>query len=118
MRKSVLSLAVLLSFQFTFAQSGNIQGNISDTSEHKPLSKAVISLLRPADSVLVVFTRSRENGDFVLNNVKPGAYLMMVTYPKFADYVEEIKVQADELRMGKINLIRKSELLKEVVVSQ
>ena len=116
MRKIVLGLLTALLFQFAFAQSGKIKGSIGDTTEHKPLSNAVVSLLRPKDSVLIVFARSKENGDFILN-APSGSYLLMVTYPKFADYVEEIKIEG-ELDRGKINLIRKSELLKEVVVSQ
>ena len=67
---------------------------------------------------MVVFTRTKDHGEFELNNVQPGSYLLMVTYPKFADYLEEIKINGNEVDLGKINLIRKSELLKEVVVSQ
>jgi len=118
MRKFTLVLAAILFYQLAFSQSGKISGIISDTSERKPLSQAVVSLLRPKDSVLVVFTRTREKGEFELKNVQPGSYLVMITYPKFADYLEEIKITSEDLDLGKINLIRKSELLKEVVVSQ
>ncbi len=118
MRKPLLVIISLLVFQFGFSQLAQIKGIVGDTSERKPLSNAVISLLRPSDSVLIVFTRSKENGEFLIRNVKPGSYLMMITYPKFADYVEPIKIGESEAELGKINLIRKSELLKEVVVSQ
>jgi len=101
-----------------FSQSVTVTGSIGDTTEHKSLSNAVISLLRPADSVLVVFTRSKEKGDFTLKNISPGSYLVMITYPKFADYVEQLKIGTTDTDLGKINLIRKSELLKEVVVTQ
>jgi hypothetical protein len=118
MRKFTLCLCGLLMLHLAFSQSVTVTGSIGDTTEHKSLSNAVISLLRPADSVLVVFTRSKEKGDFTLKNISPGSYLVMITYPKFADYVEQLKIGTTDTDLGKINLIRKSELLKEVVVTQ
>ena len=118
MRRFTLCLAAIFLFQFAYSQSGKLRGVISDTSERKPLSNAVISLLRPKDSVLIAFTRTKEKGEFTFNQLAPGSYLMMITYPKFADYIEEIKMEDTDIDLGKINLIRKSELLKEVVVSQ
>src|SRR4030095_10120403 len=118
MRKFTLFLLATFIIQFALAQSGKLSGLIGDTSEHKPLSNAVISLLRPKDSVLVAFTRTKEKGEFVLNNIAPGSYILMITYPKFADYLEEIKIADTDFNIGKINIIRKSELLKEVVISQ
>ena len=118
MRNFTLVFATLFFLQSAYSQSGKLKGIIGDTSERKPLSNAVVSLLRPADSVLVAFTRTKDKGEFLFNEVPSGSYLMMITYPKFADYVEHIKLSDGELDLGKINLIRKSELLKEVVVSQ
>jgi len=118
MRKFTLLLLTIFVFQLGYSQTGKLRGIINDTSEHKPLANAIISLLRSKDSVLIKFTRTKEQGQFAFNQVAPGSYLMMITYPKFADYIEEIKIEDTDIDLGKINLIRKSELLKEVVVSQ
>ncbi len=66
MRKLIVCLTVLFSFHFSYSQSGTVNGIIRDTSEQKTLSKAVVSVLRKADSVLVAFTRTNENGEFSL----------------------------------------------------
>ena len=119
MRKLTLNLIAVLCVHFSLAQTGNIKGTIGDTTERKALLNAVVSVLRSQDSVLVSFTRTKANGEFSISNIKPGSYMLMVTYPKFADYVDQIKIPENgDLSLGKINLIRKSELLKEVVVTQ
>jgi hypothetical protein len=99
------------------AQNVQIKGQIADTSEKKPLSNAIVAMLTK-DSVLVKFTRTDPAGKFQLSNIKDGSYLLMVSYPKFADFVDEIKITGTELDLGKINLIKKSVLLEEVIVSQ
>src|SRR6478609_6961813 len=118
MKKLLLALLATLFSSLLFAQSFNISGKIADTSEHVALGNAVVSILRPKDSVLITFTRTKPGGEFVLKQVPAGSYLLMVTYPKFADYVELLKLDSANIDLGKINIIRKSELLKEVVVTQ
>lgn len=117
MKRLLLWLFSILFPTFLFAQF-SISGKIADTSEHIPLANAVISILRPSDSVLVTFVRSKASGEFSLKQIPKGSYLVMITYPKYADYVEQLKIDSANIELGKINLIRKSELLKEVVVSQ
>jgi len=114
----LLILVICISLP-SFAQQTTIKGNVGDTSEKKELVNAVISVLRKSDSVLVSFTRSKNKGEFTIGNLQKGDYIIMISYPKFADYVESLPIKDDkEIDLGKINLIRKSDLLKEVVVSQ
>jgi hypothetical protein len=118
MKKLGLGLLTTLFSSLLFGQSFTLSGKIADTSEHVALGNAVVSLLRSKDSVLIGFTRTKPGGEFMLKQLPAGSYLMMVTYPKFADYIEQLKIDSANIDMGKINLIRKSELLKEVVVTQ
>src|SRR5437016_1541248 len=88
MRKSTITLLLTLALAGAAqAQQSTVKGVIKDTSEQKELPNAVIAVLRQSDSVLQSFTRSQPNGVFILKNLPPGQYLLMVTYPKFADYV-------------------------------
>src|SRR5690349_18996808 len=114
----ILSLALfLLSFCFfAKAQQTSINGKIMDTLEKKPLTNAVVSLLKKSDSTLLKFSRSNSRGEFSLPEVNGGKYLMMITFPKFADFVEEIEVKDQPLQLGTIALTQKAQLLKEVVV--
>jgi Outer membrane protein beta-barrel family/Carboxypeptidase regulatory-like domain len=101
------------------AQTQTVSGSIKDTTEKKTLTNAAVSILRAKDSILIAFSRSDSTGKFSLPVSAPGNYLIMITYPRFADYVEAITVAENKsLDMGNVQLIRKSDLLKEVIVKQ
>lgn len=101
------------------AQTSTLKGTITDTLNKQNLSNAVISVLRAKDSVLVRFTRTGAAGHFELKNLGTGNYILMVTYPSYADYVEKISIEAGKDRdFGKLPLITKANLLQEVIVRQ
>jgi hypothetical protein len=102
--------------QYASAQSIILKGAIKDTSEKKPLSNAVVSLVQKKDSILVSFTRTNKEGRFQIEGLRPGKYLMLITYPKFADFGEEIELKNTDIDLGNIALTQKSLLLKEVIV--
>jgi len=116
---TVYLLIAIISMQHLFAQSAIIKGNVSDTASKKIVSHAVVSLIRKADSVLISFTRTWDNGDFRLNNLKDGNYLLLITSHSFADYTDNINLKdSSTIDLGKISLTKRSELLKEVIVKQ
>jgi hypothetical protein len=119
MHKLTLLLAVLLVFaQFSLAQQASLKGTVIDTSEKKNLTNSVVALLRKSDSILVTYTRSDKTGQFMLPHVTPGKFVLMVTHPAYADYMDSIEVKdASLVNIGNIAMILKSQLLQEVVVS-
>ncbi len=117
MRK-VLSLICGLSLaMLTQAQTISITGKVSDTTEKKPLANAVVALLSK-DSTILKHTRTDAGGRFELQAPAAAPVLLLVTYPKFADYIDELKPAGEKLDLGVVSLIRKSALLEEVIVSQ
>jgi Outer membrane protein beta-barrel family/Carboxypeptidase regulatory-like domain len=118
MRKPVaLLLFILLSAMAVHSQLSSVKGTITDTAEKKNLSHAVILLLRNTDSVLVKFSRSDNQGNFDISNVGPGDYVLMISYPKFADYKDKVTLQPSQaLDLGTIPLTPKAMLLQEVVL--
>ncbi len=98
------------------AQKSIVKGLIADTTNRKSVSNAVVTLLIPKDSVFYRFTRSDANGNFVFNNIEPGKYILMVTQPLFADYVDDIDIKAGVTDMKSIAVTPKSKLLQEVIV--
>lgn len=77
---------------------------------------AVVSLVQKKDSTLYKFTRTDKSGSFLLQDVTPGAYSLLITHPKFADYTDDISVKNDPLSLGQIPLTQKSQLLQAVIV--
>ncbi|HEV7620987.1 MAG TPA: TonB-dependent receptor [Flavisolibacter sp.] len=117
MRKLILGLLVFFCLQHISAQQSVITGKLSDTLDHKTPVNAVVSLIRAKDSILSDFTRSDKEGNFRLNNVTPGKYLLLITYPRFADFSDEYEIKnIPENNLGTIPLTLKSKLLDAVVI--
>src|SRR5579871_2915243 len=116
---TVLLLATACIFQFSFAQSPSIKGTVKDTSEKRILPNSSVLLLRKADSILVSHTRTNKDGAFELPQDSAGKFILLITYPKYADYIDTITTNGkDPIDLGNISLIQKAQLLKEVIVRQ
>ena len=118
MRKTVAVLVLIFFISFTaISQSVSIKGTITDTSEGKNLTNAVITLLTKKDSILVKYTRSDKQGNFKLSPIDSGNYILWITYPKFADFTDPLQIKPGKsVDLGTIPLTLKSIILQEVVV--
>lgn len=120
MRRTLLAVAGAILCHFTvLSQQGSISGSVRDTANAQNLSKATVSLLRAKDSILQKFTRTGTDGQFHFRQLPAGKYILLVSYPKYADYVEPVSLDsATSLQLQQIALILKAKLLEEVVVRQ
>lgn len=107
-----------LFIQSAFAQNPiSIKGQITDSVEKKQLQYASINILRAKDSILVGSTRADKDGQFSLLAKSEGKYILMITYPQYADYIDKIELATgQELNLGAVYLNTKTHLLKEVIV--
>ncbi|MBC7875252.1 MAG: carboxypeptidase regulatory-like domain-containing protein, partial [Ferruginibacter sp.] len=115
LKPAALTCLLLIAFITTQAQQAVLSGKVVDSSDKKNLHLAVISLLRKSDSTLVTFTRSDRDGKFVLPKTDTGQYVMLVTFPRFADYMEKVDIKPGG-DIGNIFMTPKSKLLDEVVI--
>jgi hypothetical protein len=117
MRRLIYVLLLASFTQAALSQTSSIKGVVRDTLDKKNLPRAVVSLLRGADSVLVKFGRTDNLGSFNIGDLAQGDYVLMISYPKFADYTDKITLPSSHvLELGKIPLTPKSVLLQEVIV--
>ncbi|MBS1783297.1 MAG: TonB-dependent receptor [Bacteroidetes bacterium] len=102
------------------AQTFNLKGYVSDTLNNRRLQFASVIIIRATDSILESYTRTKEDGQFQISVRKPGKYLLMATFPGFADYVDIVIVKEKQLitDFGMIPMISKSHLLNEFVLKQ
>ncbi|MCA5005563.1 TonB-dependent receptor [Sphingobacterium bovistauri] len=112
---------VLLTFILFFNISNSfsqvkLSGTITDGTDNLKLHKATIALLNPKDSILVNFTRSGENGNFSISKLDTGSYKLIVSYPQYADYVQDLKILADH-NVGTVKLSKAFLLLDEISVT-
>lgn len=101
----------------TFAQSQNlIQGVVYDDNKTKVLENASVVLLHAKDSILVNFTRTDDKGRFALLNDKPGEYEVWISYPKYADFTQQLK-GGEQVDLEDITLTLAERIIEEVVVT-
>lgn len=118
-----LSLLFLLLFTLSinaYSQKAfSIKGSIEDITSNLTLTNAVISVLNSKDSTLVTFNRAAEKGNFIIENLPKGDYILLVSYPKYTDFVEPFKLDSStaQIDFGKINMLLISNLLKDVVIT-
>ncbi len=117
-----LSLTFILFLCFgTITQAQNlnsIKGIVADTTNFSRLQNASISILNAKDSTLYKFTRAAENGTFSISPIKKGDFILLLTYPNYADFIQTFKIDSitNQLDFKVINMNSKAKLLQEVIV--
>lgn len=119
-KKIVLSLLLLLPF-VVMAQgqpSASIKGAVIDTAANIPLLNSSVSVLYARDSILLKYSRAQKDGSFSLSGLPRGKFILLITYPGYADFVSSFSVDSAtrDKDFGKIGMILKSKLLQDVIV--
>ena len=114
----IILIFFLCASQHSTAQIYTIKGSVSDTLNNTPLQRASVVLIRTADSVIQCYTRSKADGSFELKVPEQGKYLLQITFPSFAEYVDIINVKKSVYNLGMIPMVSKEHLLKEFVLNQ
>ena len=96
-----------------------IRGQISDKENHKRLEHAAVTLVHLPDSILTTFTRTDSSGRFFLRPDTTGSYIMMISFPGFADFVDEVAVKDKQpVEIGTIPLASRINLMNEFIFQQ
>lgn len=111
-------IVLLCSFQYSSAQNFTIKGSVTDTLNAAMLPRASVVVIRTSDSVIQSFTRTKQDGSFQLNVPAQGKYILQVTFPSFADYIDVVNVKKATTDYGTIPMVSKEHLLKEFVLKQ
>lgn len=110
---SFLTLAV------SAQQNVEVRGSVIEKGTNEPLEQATIRLLNTKDSTLVKGLASGKNGSFSLKNVKPGNYLLNVTFIGFDPLYEPLKItgKVNPVNVGKLYLSDEGITLGEAVIT-
>ncbi|WP_428331500.1 outer membrane beta-barrel protein [Mucilaginibacter sp.] len=114
-----LLLFVFFSPLTLWAQSNfSVKGVVADSVEMAKLDNTSIAVLNAKDSTLVSFTYATGDGAFSIKGLHKGKFILLVSYPKYADYVERFSLDSlhQIYNFGHINMQLKERLLKEVIV--
>ena len=114
---TTLLLSLILSTCYCRAQYV-VKGDVTDTLNNMKLGYASAVLIRTSDSVIESFNRSDDKGHVELKASKEGKYLLRVTFPTFADYVDVVTIKKQNTDLGIIPMVSKERLLKEFVLTK
>ncbi|WP_190277248.1 outer membrane beta-barrel protein [Taibaiella lutea] len=95
----------------------SITGVLADTINLTNTGYASVSALNASDSVLQTFTRTDENGRFELKVNAAGKYLLLISHPSFATYIDIIDVDKANADVGTIMMTSKKQMLNEVIIT-
>jgi hypothetical protein len=122
-----LTVLLLLIFAFlhpSFSQKASLspraslKGKLTDSAERKNLSNGSVLLLDRSDSTMIGYARTDKEGNFQLSDIAPGHFLILISYPAYADYVDELDISDSSPHiLPPISLVLKSKLLEAVVVN-
>ncbi|SFC71863.1 Outer membrane receptor proteins, mostly Fe transport [Parapedobacter composti] len=98
----------------------SIKGGVVDTASSLKLAKASVVLVHAKDSMLYRFSRADESGTFHMSGLDTGDYILFVTYPDYADYVERFQLDSAtrSIDFGNLGLVLRAKLLEEVLVNR
>ncbi|MGV3545622.1 MAG: carboxypeptidase-like regulatory domain-containing protein, partial [Pedobacter sp.] len=119
MKKTLLIISAFLLFSYAaFSQNNSIKGAIIDISSNAKLHNATVSVLNAKDSTLYKFTRAAKDGNFSFQNMKKGNFILLVTYPEYADFVNKFSLDSanNSIDFNAIDMKTKAKLLNEVII--
>ena len=117
MKKSILTMLLLLMAMASFAQQRLISGQITDRDTKEAIEQVTIQLLK-SDSTYVAGAISNENGLFHVTAPANGKYLLKISSVGYKSTVKRIQISDNkDLAMGKIVLGAEAIMLKGAVVT-
>lgn len=117
MKRSILSMLLMLVAIASLAQERLISGKITDRDTKEPVEQVTIQLLK-TDSTYVSGAISNERGLFHVNAPVNGKYLLKITSVGYKPTVKRIQISEDKnLAMGNVVIGADAIMLKGAVVT-
>ena len=115
----MVASTIVMCSQAQTTSAGKVSGSIKDGGNQKIIDAASVSLLKAKDSSLVKIAITDKEGNFIIENVKDGAYLVLATstgHSKTYSNVFTISTDQVTANVGILQLIPAEKNLKEVTV--
>jgi hypothetical protein len=116
MKNLVAILLILLAAFGANAQNLNIKGKVLD-DQNSPLPGANVVLQYPWGEMATAAS-TEPNGNFKLDKVEQGGYLVVVTFLGYEEFKKEVTIGDKDIDLGKITLVQASTTLGEVTVKE
>lgn len=110
-----LSLFLLLTLS-SFAQR-SIQAMVFDGKNDLPIEMGAVRILRSPDSTFVQGRETDLKGNFIINKVAPGNYILVVSMVGYLNYIQNVTMGKKDLILKNIHLKENAHMLGEVQVT-
>ncbi|MDR1344608.1 MAG: TonB-dependent receptor family protein [Tannerellaceae bacterium] len=111
---------------FLSAQRGNqtrttnveVRGTVVEDDDRSPVEQATVRLLNVADSTLVSGVATGRNGSFAIKDIRPGIYLLSVTFVGFEPYYQPLQItgRTNPVNIGEVGLGSGAIELSEAII--
>jgi len=101
-------------------RNATIVGKLVDSASRLPLQSATVSLYAAGKSKVVRRTATDSSGDFVISNVRPGNYTVVIEFIGYRTInVRDIEItqNSDIFNLRRISAVQRSAALESVVVT-
>ena len=100
------------------AQTMKISGEVSDTTNFKPLRDASVVIIRLSDSLIIDYTRTDMYGKFSFENLPLDTVEVLITHPRFSDlsYYVVGSPQNNDVHIDNIIMSENIKAMNEVVI--
>ncbi len=98
---------------------GIIKGTVVDTNSKQNIEYATIALYKKNDTTLITGITSNSSGNFILNKIPNGEYILIITYMGFKKHeISDLKVDDNKnlIDLGLIKLTPNSTTLNETEI--
>ncbi|GAB6982349.1 TonB-dependent receptor [Prevotella dentasini] len=117
MKRTGLSLLLLLVALLATAQNKTISGSLYDETEKAALPYAVVQLLKP-DSTYISGTTTDENGAFRITAPGDGRYIVKASYVGFRNVCRNATItNGSDVDLGQLTFQSNAHALKEITVT-
>ena len=115
--KKFIPTVFFLIFTLSISAQITVSGIVRDTNQ-MPLIGATTVVQTAADSLLSGFAITDSEGQFEIKKVKPGDYLLQITYLGFETFTQPFSVEKDQsaIKLGDLTLVPENTILDEVLV--
>ena len=116
--KRILSFMLLLIFTTAIMAQHTLSGTILSKTDNSPIDMATVRLFthHGTDSTLVQGAQTYQDGLFILNNVRPGKYRLIVSSVGFNEHSQWVEIKNANLDVPTIRLTEQVQHLAEVSV--
>lgn len=112
--KKLISILFCLCASILYAQRWNITGIVKDAATIQGVEFATVSLSKP-DSTVITGCTTNSSGNFLIENVQKGTYILRASFVGYKSYSKVISVTSSRI-IEDIILAEDKKMLKEVVV--